>query len=41
MEYPEGCSTAMRHVVRKMAAIEDRLVWFRDNFTMGMLLPDR
>jgi len=26
MEYPEGCSTAMRHVTRKVAAVEDRLV---------------
>jgi len=41
MEYPEGCSTAIRCVARKMAAIEDRLVWFRGGFTAGMLLPDR
>jgi len=26
----------MRHVARKMAAVEGRLVWFRGGFTMGM-----
>ena len=26
MEYPDGCSTAMRHVARKMATMEGRLV---------------
>jgi len=36
MEYPEGCSTAIRHVVRKIAAVEGRLVCFGDDFTMGM-----
>ena len=25
-EYPEGCSTAIRYVVRKMATVEGRLV---------------
>ena len=26
MEYPDGCSTAIKHVVRKVAAMEGRLV---------------
>ena len=26
MEYPDDCSTAIRHVARKVAAIEGRLV---------------
>ena len=41
MEYPEGCSTAMRHVARKVAAMEGRLVWFGSGFTTGTLFPDR
>jgi len=41
MEYPEGCSTAMRCVVRKVAAMEGGLVWFRGGFTAGTLFPDR
>ena len=36
MEYPEGCSTAIRHVARKVAAVEGRLVWFRGGITTGM-----
>jgi len=36
MEYPEGCSTAMRRVARKVAAVEGRLVWFRGGITVGM-----
>ena len=36
MEYPEGCSTAMRYVVRKVAAVEGRLVWFGGDSTAGM-----
>jgi len=28
MEYLDGCSTAIRHVARKMAAMEGRLVYF-------------
>ena len=36
MEYLEGCSTAMRHVARKVAAVEGGLVWFRDSITVGM-----
>ena len=36
MEYLEGCSTAIRHVARKVATIEGRLVWFRGSITMGM-----
>jgi len=31
----------MRHVARKMATIEGRLVWFGGGFTTGMLFPDR
>jgi len=41
MEYPEGCSTAMRHVARKVAAMEGRLVWFGSGFTVGTLFSDR
>jgi len=41
MEYPEGCSTAMRCVARKVATMEGRLVWFGGGFTAGMLFPDR
>jgi len=36
MEYPDGCSTTIRCVVKKMAAVEGRLVCFGDDFTMGM-----
>jgi len=36
MKYPDGCSTAIRCVVRKVAAMEGRLVYFGDDFTMGM-----
>jgi len=36
MEYPEGCSTAMRCVARKVAAVEGGLVWFRGDITAGM-----
>jgi len=28
MEYLEGCSTTIRHVVRKVATMEGGLVWF-------------
>jgi len=41
MEYPEGCSTAMRRVARKVAAMEGGLVWFKGSFIAGMLFPDR
>jgi len=41
MEYPEGCSTTIRCVARKVAAVEGGLIWFRDGFTMGMLFSDR
>ena len=41
MEYLEGCSTAMRYVARKVATVEDGLVWFKGGFTAGMLFPDR
>jgi len=40
MEYPDSCSTAMRCVARKVAAIEGGLVWFGGGFTMGMLFLD-
>ena len=36
MEYPEGCSTAIRHVAREVAAVEGGLIGFRDGITMGM-----
>jgi len=36
MEYPEGCSTAIRHVARKMAAMEGGLVFFRGDITARM-----
>jgi len=36
MEYLEDCSTAIRHVARKVAAIEGGLVWFRGGITAGM-----
>ena len=35
-EYPEGCSTAMRRVARKVAAVEGGLVGFRGGITAGM-----
>ena len=41
MEYPEGCSTAIRYVARKVATVKGRFVWFRGGFTAGMLFPDR
>jgi len=41
MEYPDGCSTAIRHVVRNVATMEGRLVCFGDSFTAEMLFPDR
>ena len=36
MEYLEDCSTAMRCVVRKVATMEGRLVWFGGDSTTGM-----
>jgi len=36
MEYPDGCSTAIRRVARKVATVEDRLVCFGGDFTAGM-----
>ena len=36
MEYPESCNTAIRYIMRKMAAMEDELVQFEDDITMGM-----
>ena len=41
MEYPDSCSTIMKHVAREVAAVEGGLVWFRGGFTMGTLFPDR
>ena len=35
-EYPEGCSTAMRRVARKVATVEGGLVGFRGGITAGM-----
>ena len=40
-EYPEGCSTAMRCVVRKVATMKGGLVWFEGGFTTGTLFLDR
>jgi len=37
MEYPEGCSTTLRRVVRRVAAMEGGLVWFGGGFTTGTL----
>jgi len=36
MEYPEGCSTTIRHVARKVATMEGGLVEFRGGITVGM-----
>ena len=36
MEYPEGCSTAIRCVARKVATVEGRLVYFGGDFTAGI-----
>jgi len=36
MKYLHGCSTAMRHVARKVAAMEGRLVCFGGDSTVGM-----
>jgi len=36
MEYPEGCSTAIRRVERKVATVEGGLVGFRGGITAGM-----
>jgi len=36
MEYPKGCSTAIKCVARKVAAVEGGLVWFRGGITVGM-----
>ena len=36
IEYPEGCSTAMRCVARKVATVEGGLVGFRGGITAGM-----
>jgi len=43
MEYLDGCSTAIRHVAKKMAAMEGGLVCFTlqgCNFWMGGLAYD-
>jgi len=36
MEYLEDCSTAIRHVARKVATIEGGLVCFGGDITAGM-----
>jgi len=36
MEYPEGYSTAIRHVARKVATVEGGLVGFGGGITVGM-----
>jgi len=36
MEYSDGCSTTIRYVARKVAAMEGGLVCFGDDYTMGM-----
>jgi len=36
MEYLDGCSTAIRCVVRKVAAVEGGLVCFGGDFTTEM-----
>jgi len=36
MEYLEVCSTAIKHVVRKMAAVKGRLVCFGGDSTAEM-----
>jgi len=41
MEYPDGCNTAMRHVARRVAAVEGGLVGSGGGFTTGTLFPDR
>jgi len=40
IEYPDGCSTTIRHVTRKVAAVEGRLVCVEGCFTAGTLFPD-
>ena len=40
MEYLDDYNTTIRHVARKVAAIEGGLVCFGDDFTMGMLFSD-
>jgi len=36
MEYLDGCSTTIRRVARKVAAVEDRLVYFEGDSIAGM-----
>jgi len=36
MEYPDGYSTTIRCVARKMAAMEGGLIYFGGDFTTGM-----
>jgi len=36
MEYPDGCSTAMRCIARKVATVEGGLVCFGGDSTAGM-----
>ena len=41
MEYLDGCNTAIRRVMRKVAAMKGELIWFEGGFTIGTLFPDR
>ena len=36
MEYPDGCSTTIRHVARKVTAMEGKLVQLGDDITAGI-----
>jgi len=36
MKYLNGCSTTIRHVARKMTAMEGRLVQLGDDITAGI-----
>jgi len=36
IEYLDGCSTTIRHVARKVAAIEGGLVYLEDDITTGI-----
>jgi len=36
MEYLDDCSTAIRHVAKKVATVEGGLVCFGDDTTAGM-----
>jgi len=41
MEYPDGCSTAIRYVVRKMGLYDLEMIFLQEcNFQMGRLAYD-